>query len=154
MIQIISISLQLSAGLILLLWSFKNINENVIDLYFPGSNIAIRDEDNNVTLEKNRLREKMQYILYSIFSFIDLSLGFMLSIFAEQEHESCIVFTLVIIISLTIIIFEIAASNFLAKLKYKDDIVISYSELESRGVDTAMTVREIDESWNQIFNEV
>ena len=90
MVYIFSVSLQLSAGIILLIWSLKGFQENVLNLYFPGGNTASRDENNDdiVLLDKNRLRDKANTIFLSLFSFFDLSLGVLLSIFANKQYET------------------------------------------------------------------
>ena len=51
MIQILSISLQLSGAVILLLWCLKGASkEQVVRKYSPGSNTAKRDDEDNCRL--------------------------------------------------------------------------------------------------------
>ena len=38
-----------------------------------------------------------------------------------------------------------------AYLKYKDDLIIAYSELEKHGVETTMTGKEVDEMLKDVF---
>lgn len=148
MIYILSISLQLSAGIILLIWSLKNFHENVLDLYFPGSNVVTRDENNNVTLDKQRLRDKANIITLSLFSFLDLSVGFLLSIIGSKIYENIINITLVIILSLAIIVIERILSCGFSALIYSKNIIVPYSILEARGVGTFITSAEVDEMLN------
>ena len=52
MIQVVSISLQLSGAVILLLWCLKGTSkEQIVRKYFPGSNTVKRDDEDNCVLK-------------------------------------------------------------------------------------------------------
>ena len=152
MVYIFSVSLQLSAGIILLIWSLKNFQENVLNLYFPGGNTAARDVNNDdiILLDKDRLRDKANTILLSLFSFLDLSVGVFLSIFANKQYENSINLTLVIVISIAMIIMEILFSNLISAMKYKENVEMPLSDLEKKGLDVLVEIstKEIDEMFN------
>ena len=146
MIFVISLSLQVAAGVILLLWSFGKRDQLVIQQYYPGSNIATRDKNNNVVLKKEKLQKAYQRIVMSNWSFSDLVLGYLLSVFAEKRGSNWALFMLILIVSALIVACELWLSGIVSRKKYPQDLVIPFSALEDQGleVETIITAEEID----------
>ena len=84
-IYTMSISLQIAGALILLLWSLGNTKKKVIKSYFPGSNIAERDDNNRVYLRKEKLRKKAKDIYMNRIAFIFLIISKLIAIIKFKE---------------------------------------------------------------------
>lgn len=148
MIYIYSVSLQLSAGIILLIWSLRSFQDNVLQMYFPGSNAVSPDEKNNVALDKRRLREKANTILLSLFSFVDLIAGYLLSIFAEKLYESIVILTLVLVVSMFVVCAEAVLAAIISAAIYSKDQIITCSDLEQKEIDVMMPIS------NEVIEEI
>lgn len=146
MIQIISISLQLSGAVILLLWCLKGASkEQVVRKYFPGSNTVKRDDENNCTLSKERLQAITSEVYINALAFVDLILGYLIAYFVQNSLEPIVAVILTVLLTIGVIALERVVAQKLAKRKYPKDLVIPYSYLEKYGVDTFITNKEIDD---------
>ena len=133
-IYILSISFQVSGGLILLLWSFGRTKEKVFQLYFPGSNIVERDENNKVCLDKKKLRKKAVNIYMNRFAFICLIIGYGLSLFGDiSDYNRWKALCIIGIESIFIILISI--------IYFRKDEYIDFDNLED--VDTFTSDAEI-----------
>ena len=153
MLYSISLALQVAAGALLLLWSFGKRKQTVLELYYPGSNMAHREEDGNVVLYKDKLQKKYRVLLLNSFSFGNLICGYLLSIFAEKNMSNCSTFLSVIGITALILLLEIKLSSIIAKRQYPEDTLIPFSELQSYGLelDTNATEAEIKQVFDSVF---
>jgi len=146
MLHIISISLQVSGAIILLLWSFSGIKEEeIIRKYFPGSNIADRDDEGFCILNKNKLQTIMKESLKNIIAFFYIIFGYMLTYFSHGNDvcpAGSIVLTL--IFSVGMIILGDYLSGLIAKMIYRKDLRIHYSKLSPFGIDTVAKDSEIN----------
>ncbi len=141
-IYILSISFQVSGGLILLLWSFGRTKEKVFQLYFPGSNIVERDENNKVCLDKKKLRKKAVNIYMNRFAFICLIIGYGLSLFGDiSDYNRWKALCIIGIESIFIILISIIISNVLSIIYFRKDEYIDFDNLED--VDTFTSDAEI-----------
>ena len=141
-IYILSISFQVSGGLILLLWSFGRTKEKVLQLYFPGSNIVERDENNKVCLDKKKLRKKAVDIYMNRFAFICLIIGYGLSLFGDiSDYNRWKALCIIGIESIFIILIPIIISNVLSIIYFRKDEYIDFDNLED--VDTFTSDAEI-----------
>lgn len=147
----ISIALQIAGALILLLWSLGNTRDKVIKGYFPGSNIAERNDENKVCLDKEKLRRKAEDIYMNRYAFVCLIIGYGASLFGELiDYNRWKAFVIIEVESICIILIGIIVSKLLARITFKEDEIIDFSKLE--GVDTCMTDRET-ESTKDIFSD-
>ena len=146
MIQIISISLQLSGAVLLLLWCLKGASkEQVVRKYFPGSNTVKRDDEDNCTLSKERLQAITSEVYVNALAFVDLILGYLIAYFVQNTIEPIMAVILTVLLTIVMIALERVIAQKLAKRKYSEDLVIPYSYLEKYGVDTFSTIKEIDD---------
>lgn len=155
MIYVLSVAFQLAAGVLLLLWSIKRINKSVIGSYFAGSNIACRDEDGNVVLERSKLQRKCKVVLLNMCSFLNLTIGYLLSIFGNKQFADWCNLLLVVIITVFVIFAENFICLLIARILYSKDIRKSLQELDELGVhdvDTIVTEKEIDELFSKDYN--
>ena len=154
MIQIISITLQLSGAVILLLWCLKGAGkEQIIRKYFPGSNIVTPDDDGNCVLEKKKLQEVAKDIYVNIVAFIDLIIGYLITYFITDTYSSVSSVVITVILSIIVIILEQFLSQKIAELKYPEDVIIKYKELEKHNVDAIASNKEVNEMLEEMFGK-
>lgn len=91
MIQILSISLQLSGAVILLLWCLKGASkEQVVRKYFPGSNTVKRDDEDNCKLSKEKLQAITSEVYVNALAFVDLIIGYLIAYFVKDTYSPVI----------------------------------------------------------------
>lgn len=152
MIQVISISLQLTGAVILLLWCLKGANkEQIIRKYFPGSNTVKRDDDDNCVLNKEKLQAITSEVYVNALAFVDLIIGYLIAYFVTDTFEPMVAVVLTILLTAVLIISEHIIARKLAACKYPNDIVIPYSNLEKYGVDTFATDKEVSDMLDEVF---
>lgn len=137
--------LQLAGALLLLLNCSKGSKKAVIKNCFPGSNIAVRDKDNNCAIPKEKLQESAHKIYLNIVAFADLVVGYIIASFSPvAEYSTCCTIIGVVASTIVLLIIEFYFSRIAAHLVFSKDEIIPHSELEKNGVDTEITVAEID----------
>ena len=145
-IYTMSISLQIAGALILLLWSLGNTKKKVIKSYFPGSNIAERDDNNRVCLRKEKLAKD---IYMNRIAFIFLIIGYGLSLFGElADYNEWKALVIIQIESICIIFIGLIISKLIAIIKFKEDIYVDYNSLKE--VDTVITNNEVEDMINKL----
>lgn len=97
-IYIIAISLQLAGAVILIINYCRNTHNQIIDRYFPGSNLVERDNKDNIVLEKERVQEVVREIFMNRCAFFYIGAGYIVGIYGEAgKTNKCIISILVII---------------------------------------------------------
>ena len=143
---------QLSGALILLLNSVKCRKEMIIKNCFPVSNFAQRDENNNCTIEKEKLQKSAHNTYLNMIAFVDLVVGYILAVFSPTSTtEICLLLLAVIVLTCILLYAEYFLSLICAKIIFAKDMVIPFKNLD--GVDTVPTSKEIDEMFNDMFKE-
>jgi len=140
----VSISLQLSGALLLLLWSFSKWSKNVLNMCFPGIIFAERKDNGDVYIGKDIVRSKVKTIILNVCAFFYIAAGYLLPIFSDDHIENQWL-TLGIIVLFTII-FLICA-HLIAKLVsvrwIKTDRVLTDDEIKEYNIPTYATEQEI-----------
>lgn len=146
MIQVVSIALQLSGALLLLMWSIRGARKTaIIERCFPGSNIVDRDENNNCTITKEKLQKVAYEVYLNIAAFADLVVGYLIAYFATSNYSPICAVAYTIFATAVIIGIEMFLAKRIARLRYKEDELVAYEDLEKVGVETTITAQEIDE---------
>ncbi len=141
----ISIAAQLAGSIILSFGCFTKIRENALKMCFPGSNIALRDKNNNCIIDKGLLQKNAQKIILTRYSFICLTVGYLLSIFCgDNTRKPWISFVIVLSIISLMLLFGYLISIVISKEMYKSDQIVPYEQLEKLDVDTCITEEEIN----------
>lgn len=109
----ISISLQLSGAVLLLLWSFSKMSKNVLNMCFPGIVFASRRDNGDTYIDRNIIRSKVKTILLNVCAFCYITLGYLLPIFSDSNTENRL-YTFVSVVVLTIIF--IVGAHLISKL--------------------------------------
>lgn len=128
-----SYAFQISGAIILLLWSWKGIKKDVFsDLYFPDSNIIIRDKNNICVFPKERLQKETKNIFLNVFAFVDLVVGYSFAIFAEKLVENNKTFTATVILAIAITAIEYLEADIISKIRYPQDVRKPFDEVIKR----------------------
>ena len=141
---------QLSGALVLLLNCIKGGKNAVIKSCFPGTNVVERDENNNCKIEKEKLQKSAHNIYLNIIAFADLVVGYILAAFSPiaDTHAPKILLE-IIALTCILLIVEYYLSRFCARKIYAKDMVVPFENLD--GVDTFVTVKEMDDMLNDAF---
>lgn len=154
MVQVLSISLQLSGAVILLLWCLRGASkEQIVRKYFPGSNTVERDNDSNCILKKEKLQAVTSEVYVNALAFIDLIAGYLISYFITDTYKPIAAVVVTILFTVLLIILERIIARKAAACKYPDDLVIPYSYLEKFGVDTFVTDKEVKDMLDDVFGK-
>ena len=141
----LTIALQLSGALLLMCNYWGNVEKATLKEYFPGRNIAERNEKNEVCLERDKLIKCASKIYLTRISFTYIVLGYLINLFGTNNVEPCVMLFYIIGVTVGLCALAFFVSCLLAKWKFKDDKYIDYDTLaEETEVDTIATVSEID----------
>lgn len=140
-----SISMQLSGALILLLWCFSKISTNAIDMCFPGVIFAKRKDSGEPYIEKGVIQNKVKTIFLNMCAFVYISIGYLVSVFAENDMEKpwC---KLLLIVVMTIIFLSVAylISRYMSAAWGREDRLLSEEEIEKYNIPTEISEHEIE----------
>ena len=150
-IYTIAISLQLAGAVILIINYCRNTHNQIIDRYFPGSNLVERDNKDNIVLEKERVQEVVREIFMNRCAFFYIGAGYIVGIYGEAgKTNKCIISILVIIGSFLLIVLGEIILNGIVKKRYKEDMEIPYNSVASKA-DALPTEKEMDEIVEDVF---
>ena len=107
-----------------------------------------------VCYQKKDLRISAHKIYLNITAFFDLVVGYEIAAFSPSAAYST-VYTVVAMLggALLLTSMEYGACKLVACLKYRDDLIIAYKELEKHGIETTITSKEVDEMLNDVFED-
>lgn len=152
-IYIIAISLQLAGAVILIINYCRNTHDQIIDRYFPGSNLVERDKKDNIVLEKERVQEVVREIYMNRCAFGYIGAGYIVGIYGEAgKMNKCIISLLVIIGNFLLIALGQIIINSIIKHRYKEDIEVPYSLVVNKA-DVLPTKKEMEEAIGDIFKD-
>ena len=135
---ILSLAFQVAGAVLLIIKYWGKTRERIIEDYFPGSNVAERDENNNITLEKHKVQACAQNIYDNRMAFVFIAIGYILSVFGAIDDicRVCIL-AYVIVTTIVIIIVEKLMSIMISKIIYTNDIILPYKQVEDKVETTA-----------------
>ena len=143
-LYILSVSSQIAGALILLLWACGNTRKRIIDKYYPEAVDAIRDDNENIVMEKEKIRKCAVEIYMNRFSFFSIAVGYFLAVFGDLTVKKSIAVIGIGVSTVILIFFGYHISKIMARLLYRKDIMININEV-SHDVITPMTDKEVDE---------
>lgn len=159
MVYEISIGLQVAGATILAYQYWGNVKHEILREYFSGGNCNAKrspDNDENVILERDKLRQAAGKIYRNRCSLIYIISGYLLSVF-EKPDDSVIFSFLVVLITLVVLsLLGILLSVFLAKQFYKKDETTTFKQLDDQSIDviTPMSTDEIDALFRDNVNHL
>lgn len=132
MMYIVSIALQLAGAIILMLQFWGNTKKKVIDTYYPGCNIAERDKDNKVTLEKEKLQKCAMNIYLNRVAFMYIVVGYLSGVYANLgDLDKKVTAMKIAIVSALLIFVGKGFTILMAKLVYRKDEKIDVGAIEN-----------------------
>lgn len=129
-------------------WAFNGATfPNVVRQYFSGSNIAVRDKNNCVTLERDKVRVSVAKIYLNAVAATSLGLGCFMSMFAESSDTIPAWLSAFFVIYMTMFLSWLCwiGIDLYVRYKYPMDIIVAYDKLKEYDVDTISTEDEIDD---------
>jgi len=146
---IFSLAFQVAGAVILIIKYFGKTKERIIEEYYPGSNIAERDENNTIVLEKEKLQTCARKIYDNRASFSFIAIGYILSIFGDISNQCKVcVLMMTVTCTVTIILIEKGVAIILSKIFYRKDEKIPFDKVKHIA-DTAMTQDEVSKMFNE-----
>lgn len=143
-IYVLAIALQITGAVLLIIKYWGNTQNRIINEYFPGTGIANNDGDDNTVLEVEKVRECVREIYASRFAFIDIAVGYALSVFGEKGFANGILLLIyVLLLSSSIIVLEKIVAIILSNHFYKDPIRVSYDDLPNY-ISRTMSKKDIE----------
>ena len=153
--EIWAIAFQVSGAIILLLWSIQGAKkEKIIERYFPGSSCVERDDEDNCILKKERLQKISKEAYLNILAFVDIAIGYSLAFFVKNKYEATNALLSTIVITLIILFMENILAYIISRMFYRKDEIVPYSLLKENDVDTFATDKEVENMFDETFNEV
>lgn len=150
MLYIVMLVFQLVGALILLFNTINGSKKKVISNCFPGSNVVIRDDNDNTVIPKDQLQSSAIKIYLNIVAFADLLSGYLLAAFSPVSFDKkCVTVVAVIVGSIILALAEFYLVKFVTRIKYSKDEVVAYEDLAKIGVDTVVTNREIEKLFEE-----
>lgn len=152
MVFICMLVFQLAGALLLLLNSIKGSKRAIIKNCFSGSNTVDRDDNDNCTIQQEKLQKSAHKSYLNISAFGDLVIGYVIAVANPTPNYSSLDSGLGVALLTGLLLFlEYSLSREIAEWIYSEDMVVPYSELEKNDVETTVTEKEIDEMFKEGF---
>lgn len=131
-IYILSISLQVTGAICLIINYWGNVKKKVILTYYAGGEMPKAQDNNMVRLKKERLQSCAKDIYMNRCAFIYIVVGYGMGLFGELTENICKLHVLITIILFCIVFVCICfgISTFVAKRAYKKDIEVDRKIIE------------------------
>ena len=146
---LISLALQVSGALILILFCWGNTERRVLNTIFSATSSVHREDDNTVIVSRDKLIRAHKNVLLNRTAFILIAIGYLLSLFGSNEGIiAWIGLIIVLLMSAILVAIGVLTVRIIAKVCNRKDKVYPFEELCSKldnDVVTNMIKSEIDE---------
>lgn len=144
LIYLLSLSLQVSGALILIVFCWGNTERRVLNTIFSANANVHREDDDTVIISREKLIRAHKNVLLNRTAFILIAIGYLLSLFGTNEGV-CPWVGLVIVLMLSVILVAIGVLivNVIAKVCNRKDKVYPFEELCSK-LDNDVVTNAID----------
>lgn len=140
----LSISLQLSGALLLLLWSFSKVSKNVLNMCFPGIVFAKRKENGDVYIDRDIIRSKVKTILLNVCAFCYITAGYLLPIFSDDSVKNqWFTFELIVVLTVVFLVSAYLISMLVSVVWIRKDRILTDDEIAEYNIPTYATEQEI-----------
>lgn len=146
---LISVALQVSGALILILFCWGNTERCLLNTIYPANSNIHREENDTVIISKEKLVNAHKKVLLNRTAFILIGIGYLLNLFGSNEGicawEGLII---VLVASVILVAVGVMAIHIIAKQCNRKDRVYPYEEFCSKvdsEIVTNVTEAEIDE---------
>lgn len=126
-----SVACQMAGAIILLIWSFSKVSKNAIEMCFSGISVIGIDNEGKGVLEKEKLQKNVSKIMLNVYAFTCIAIGYLTSVFAQNDMENLWVkvFYICLITSILIAI-GMKSSLFISKYWFQEDVKLSNEAIE------------------------
>lgn len=149
LIYFMSLALQVSGALILIIFCWGNTEHRVINTIYPANSSVHREDDDTVIISKEKLFKAHKTVLLNRNAFVFIAAGYLISLFGTSEGvDRWAGLIIVIISSIALVAVGVLASHIIAKVCNRKDRVYEYEDLCSKlenDVSTNVIKSEIDE---------
>lgn len=149
LIYLLSLSLQVSGALILILFCWGKTERRVLNTIYSATSSIHRENDNTVIIDKEKLYKAHKEVLLNRNAFIFIAVGYLLSLFGTSEGIChWIGFVIVLIVSVLLVGVGVLLAHTIAKISNRNDRRYTFEDLCSKldkDVDTNMIDSDIDE---------
>ena len=148
-IYLLSLALQVSGALILILFCLNNTERRVLNTIYSATSTIHREDDNTVIISKEKLRKAYKEVLLNRIGFIFIAAGYLLSLFGTNDgicHWTG--FAIALVASVVLIGIGVAVAHVIAYVCNRHDRRYQYEDLCSKldkEIDTNLIKSEIDE---------
>lgn len=144
-LSILSIALQLSGAILLMVKFWGKRKAEILQQYFNSSESICRDDGEEVVLHKEKLQKIFKEIYLTRFSFFYIVCGYLLSVFDLSISKCCAVLAILLISSI-LILLAYSISILICRIKYSKDLKISYDEaIEKGNAPQIMSSKEVED---------
>lgn len=147
LVFLISVALQVSGALILILFCWGNTERRILNTIYPANSNICREEDNTVIISREKLIRAYKNVLLNRTAFILIGLGYLLSLFGSNDGM-CAWKGLVIVVIASVVIVGVSVFtiHIIAKIRNRKDKIYQYEELCSK--------LDSDLATNAIYSEI
>lgn len=146
---LLSLSLQVSGALILILFCWGKTECRVLNTIYSATSTIHREDDNTVIITKEKLYKAHKEVLLNRNAFIFIAVGYLLSLFGTSDGICrWSGFAIVLVASAALVGVGVFLSHMIAKICNKHDRRYEYEDLCSKldkEVDTNAIQSDIDE---------
>lgn len=148
LIYLLSLSLQVSGALILILFCWGDTERRVLNTIYSGSSIVHRDDDNTVIISKEMFSKAHKEVLLNRIAFILIALGYLMSIFGTSDGViHWVGFVIVLLTSGILVGLGVLSAYMIARICNKQDRRYEFEDFCSKlekMVDTNAISSDID----------
>ncbi len=149
LIYLMSLALQVSGALILIIFCWGNTEHRVLNTIYPANSSVHREDDDTVVISKEKLFKAHKTVLLNRNAFVFIAAGYLISLFGSNEGVDRWTGLLIVVISsIALVAVGVLASHIIAKVCNRKDRVYKYEDLCSKlenDVSTNAIKSEIDE---------
>ena len=132
-IYLLSLSLQVTGALILIIFCWGNTERCVLNAIYPANTAMHREEDNTVIIRKEKLYKAHYQVLLNRNAFIFIGAGCLLGLFGSNVGiNPWLGFLVVAIVSAILLGTVVLVSRLIARHCNKEDKIYPYEELKSK----------------------
>lgn len=149
LIYLLSLALQVSGALILIIFCWGNTEHRVLNTLYPANSSVHREDDDTVIISKEKLRKAHGEVLLNRNAFVFIGLGYLISLFGKSDGVKPLMgLVIVILASAVLVAVGVQTSKWIANICNKKNKVYQYDDLCEKlesDVDTNLIKSEIEE---------
>lgn len=129
-IYLLSLALQVSGALILIIFCWGNTERRVLNTIFSANANVHREDDDTVIISREKLVEAHKNVLLNRTAFILIAIGYLISLFGSNDGICAWMGLIKVLISSAILVaIGVMTVRFIAKACNKKDKVYPFEEL-------------------------